>query len=55
MTLAIDEVETILGHSLLADITNHHTGEIHQVILVTDNGPAFKSVGFACHRQPTRT
>ena len=51
MTLAIDEAETILGHSLLADITDHHTGEIHPVILVTDNGPAFKSLGFASRRE----
>lgn len=45
--LAIDEAEAVLGHSLLDDVTDHHTGEIHPVIVVTDNGPAFKSVAFA--------
>lgn len=44
--LAIDEVEALLGHSLLADVTDPH-GVVHPVRLVTDNGPAFKAIGFA--------
>lgn len=45
--LAIAEAEALLGHSLLEDITDPATGEIHPIRLVTDNGPAFKSVDFA--------
>lgn len=47
LKLAIDEVETILGHSLLQDVTDPVTGEIHPVRVVTDNGPAFRSGAFA--------
>jgi putative transposase len=43
---AIDEVALLLGHSLLRDVTDAD-GVVHPVKLVTDNGPAFKSVGFA--------
>lgn len=43
---AIGETEQLLGHSLLVDVTDHH-GVIHPVIVVSDNGPAFKSVEFA--------
>ena len=46
VTGAIEEVEVLLGHTLLDDVTDRH-GVVHPVILVTDNGPAFKSVGFA--------
>lgn len=46
VTGAIGEVEQLLGHSLLDDVTDH-LGVVHPVILVTDNGPAFKSTGFA--------
>jgi len=45
--LAIAEVEDVLGHSLLADITDPATREIHPVVIVTDNGPAFRSAAFA--------
>jgi transposase InsO family protein len=45
--LAITEVEDVLGHSLLVDITDPATGEIHRVVIVTDNGPAFRSGAFA--------
>ncbi|HEX2028624.1 MAG TPA: hypothetical protein VHF25_11585 [Nitriliruptorales bacterium] len=44
--LALAEVEVLLGHSLLDDVTDEH-GVVHPVILVIDNGPAFKSVSFA--------
>ena len=45
--LAIDETEELLGHSLLADVTDPDTGEIFPVRLVTDNGPAYRSGAFA--------
>lgn len=44
---AIDGAEEVLGHTLLEDITNPATGEIHPVVIVTDNGPAFRSAAFA--------
>lgn len=46
ITMAIAEVEILLGHSLLDDVTDDH-GQVHPVTVVTDNGPAFKSVAFA--------
>jgi transposase InsO family protein len=45
--LAIAGAEDVLEHSLLADITDPETGEIHPVVIVTDNGPAFRSAAFA--------
>lgn len=47
VTTAIAEVEDVLGHSLLEDVTCPDTGEIFPVVVVTDNGPAFKSSAFA--------
>ena len=44
---AIGCAEELLGHSLVADITDPATGEIHPVVIVTDNGPAFRSGAFA--------
>jgi putative transposase len=44
---AIDQAETLLGHQLLQDCVDHHTGELLPVVVVTDNGPAYRSVGFA--------
>lgn len=44
---AIDGAEAILGHSLLEDCTDPLTGEITPVIVVTDNGSAYKSGAFA--------
>jgi putative transposase len=44
---AIDQAETLLGHELLQDCVDHHTGELLPVVVVTDNGPAYRSVGFA--------
>jgi putative transposase len=44
--MALEEVEALLGHSLADDVTDTR-GKVHPVKLVTDNGPAFKSVDFA--------
>lgn len=44
---AILTAEGWLGTSLLADCTDPATGEISAVVVVTDNGPAYKSVDFA--------
>ena len=40
------EVHDLLGHSLLSDVTCSQTGEITPVILVSDNGPCYKSHAF---------
>jgi putative transposase len=45
--LAIREAETLLGHSLLEDLTDQLTGELRPIALVSDNGPAFKAKKFA--------
>lgn len=44
---AIERAEKMLGHSLLLDCTDPETGEIRPVIVVTDNGSAYKSAEFA--------
>ncbi len=44
---ALDEVEALLGVSLVEDLTDPATGEIAKLRLVTDNGPCFKSARFA--------
>lgn len=44
---AIAGVEAMLGHSLLEDCTDHDTGEVIPIILVTDNGACYKSTDFA--------
>jgi transposase InsO family protein len=44
---AIDDAEDLLGRRLLEDVTDPVTGEIHPVVVVTDNGPAFRSAAFA--------
>lgn len=44
---AITNAEHLLGHSLLEDCTDPITGEIHPVIVVTDNGAAYRSLAFA--------
>ena len=44
---AIDQAETLLGGELLQDCVDHHTGELTPLVVVTDNGPAYRSVGFA--------
>ena len=40
-------VEALLGISLFDDCVDHVTGEIFPVVIVTDNGPATKSVSVA--------
>jgi transposase InsO family protein len=47
LRLAVDHVEEVLGHSLLAEVTDPDTDEIHPVVVVTDNGPAYRSGAFA--------
>lgn len=44
---AIERAEELLGHTLLEDLTDPATSVITPVILVTDNGAAYKSVDFA--------
>jgi putative transposase len=44
---AIDRAEELLGVPLLEDVVDHPTGELTPVVVVTDNGPAYRSVGFA--------
>jgi transposase InsO family protein len=44
---AIAAAEQLLGGLLLEDLTDPQTGEITPIFLVTDNGPCFKSHGFA--------
>jgi putative transposase len=44
---AIDQAEALLGHPLLQDVVDQVTGELTPVVIVTDNGPAYRSVGFA--------
>lgn len=43
---AVARAEAILGHTLLEDCTDPETGEVRPVILVTDNGAAYKSLDF---------
>ena len=45
--LALDAAAELLGRPLIDDLTNRATGEITPLFLVTDNGPCFKSTGFA--------
>ena len=44
---AVDAVEALLGRPLVEDCTDPATGEIHPLVIVTDNGPAMKSVAVA--------
>ena len=41
------QVHDLLGHSLLHDVTCPATGQVTPVIVVSDNGPCYKSTGFA--------
>jgi transposase InsO family protein len=43
---AIEEAETLLGGPLIDDCLDPLTGEIHPLVIVTDNGPAYKSTDF---------
>lgn len=46
---AISEAERLLGAPLKEDLLDEATGELHPVVLVSDNGPAFKSARFALY------
>ncbi len=45
--LAIETAEELLAGPLADDCVHHETGELQPLVLVTDNGPAFKSSDFA--------
>ena len=47
VALALDSAAALLGRPLLEDLTDPTTGEVTPVFLVSDNGPCFKSSGFA--------
>lgn len=44
---AIAEAEALMGHSLVEDCVDPDTGEVFAVVIVSDNGPAYKSDRFA--------
>lgn len=44
---AIDEAERLIGRPLVEDCVDPDTGEIFPVVVVSDNGPAYKSDLFA--------
>jgi transposase InsO family protein len=43
---AIEVAEELLGTPLIQDCVDPATGEIHPVVIVSDNGPAYKSTDF---------
>ena len=47
VALALDTAAALLGRPLLEDLTDPTTGEVTPIFLVSDNGPCFKSSGFA--------
>jgi transposase InsO family protein len=47
VALALTAAATLLGRPLIEDLTDPQTGEITPIFLVSDNGPCFKSAGFA--------
>jgi len=44
--MAIETAEEMLGGPLIEDCVDPATGEIHPLVIVTDNGPAYKSTDF---------
>ena len=50
--LAITETQTLAGAPLLPAVTDKATGEIHPIVLVTDNGGPFTSDRFAASSPP---
>jgi transposase InsO family protein len=46
LELARSEAERLLGRPLADDCTDPDSGKLHALVIVTDNGPAFKSVDF---------
>lgn len=51
--IAIAEAERVLTVPLIVDLADEKTGEIRKIILVTDNGSAFKSAAFAAFIKST--
>jgi transposase InsO family protein len=47
LELALAEAERLLGNLLIDDCRHPDNGELQPLVIVTDNGPAFKSVDFA--------
>lgn len=47
LVASIAEAERLLGRPMVEDCVDPETGELHPLILVTDNGPAYKSTDFA--------
>jgi putative transposase len=43
---SIAEAERLLGHPLEEDCLDPETGELHRLVIVSDNGPAYKSDRF---------
>ena len=43
---ARDRAAALLHHPLIEDLVDHDTGELTPIILVSDNGPAYKATGF---------
>ena len=54
---ALSETERLTGRPLVELLTDPATGEIRPLVVVTDNGPCFKSVRFAAYieRRPELT
>jgi len=46
LRVAIAEAERLLGNPLVEDCTDPMTSEVHPLVVVSDNGPAFKSDKF---------
>jgi transposase InsO family protein len=44
---AIDGAEAVLGMSLAEDCVDPETGEVFPLVIVTDNGPCYRSADFA--------
>lgn len=47
LDLAVSQAEALLGHPLIADCVDPETGEIEKLVVVTDNGPAMRSIAVA--------
>lgn len=46
ISLAVVEAENLLGRPIREDCLDHETGELYPLAIVSDNGPAYKSVEF---------
>jgi putative transposase len=46
---ARDRASELLGRPLIEDLTDHQTGEITPIIVVSDNGACYRAHGFARH------